>query len=181
MYLGLHVPHRESIAIKSIAGLLAAMNHETSQIIYNHIFHRYQILVIGQLFNTCELFNNFLLMLPLFLNLTKTQDIDIPSTFDTESVSNVSVSVLLKANFSLSCFLKTTSVHYLVLLIIICNIFFTALIVSDTVHQVDRWPLSVLHLCLYLETGGRSVQHCEPAVHCQTWMYHRVGRHYKPG
>lgn len=133
MYLGLHVPHRESIAIKSIAGLLAAINHETSQIIYNHILHRYQILVIGQLFNTCELFNNFLLMLPLFLNLTKTQNIDIPSTFDTESVS-----VLLKANFSLSCFLKTTSVHYLVLLIIICNIFFTTLIVSDTVHQVDR-------------------------------------------
>lgn len=99
MYLGLHVPHRESIAIKSIAGLLAAINHETSQIIYNHILHRYQILVIGQLFNTCELFNNFLLMLPLFLNLTKTQNIDIPSTFNTESVSNVSVSVLLKANF----------------------------------------------------------------------------------
>lgn len=40
---------------------------------------------------------------------------------------------------------------------------------------------STAHLCFHLETSGRSVQHSQPAIHCQTWMYHRVGCHHKPG
>lgn len=36
-------------------------------------------------------------------------------------------------------------------------------------------------LCVCLETGGRSVQHSQSAIHCQTWMYHRVGCHHKSG
>lgn len=47
--------------------------------------------------------------------------------------------------------------------------------------QYTKWIVLYLHACISLETGGRSVQHCQPAVHCQAWLYHRVGHHHKPG
>lgn len=51
---------------------------------------------------------------------------------------------------------------------------------SKARHKVSRCD-STAHLCFCLETSGRSVQHSQPAIHCQTWMYHRVGCHHKPG